>query len=88
MIFTQDLTFLTAPAMEKYRKEMELGRGSEGVVYRAIRKADGVTVALKKMILLSSRDGLNMATVREIKLLSELKHENLVSLMEVRQTGF
>lgn len=69
--------------MDKYKKEMELGRGSEGVVYRATRKQDGLPVALKKMILQNTRDGLKMATIREIKLLSELHHENVVQLIEV-----
>lgn len=37
--------------MKRYRIISELGKGATGVVYRAVRSGDGVTVALKKLVL-------------------------------------
>lgn len=37
--------------MKRYRIISELGKGATGVVYRAVRNQDSVTVALKKLVL-------------------------------------
>jgi len=67
-----------------YEKGEELGRGQFGVVHRAVIITTGVVVAVKKLIKGTSRkEGIETATLREIMLLQELKHENIIDMIEV-----
>eukprot|EP00026_Physarum_polycephalum_P003454 Phypoly_transcript_03465.p1 GENE.Phypoly_transcript_03465~~Phypoly_transcript_03465.p1 ORF type:complete len:338 (-),score=55.26 Phypoly_transcript_03465:176-1189(-) len=68
--------------MEKYEKKHTIGQGTFGVVSLAIEKATGKKVALKKIRLLSAKDGVNFTALREIKVLQEIKHENVIGLIE------
>ncbi|KNC51872.1 CMGC/CDK/CDK7 protein kinase [Thecamonas trahens ATCC 50062] len=69
--------------MDKYDKLSEAGKGQYGVVYRARRKEDGKTVAIKRINQGDAREGVNFSAVREIRLLQELRHPHVVSLQEV-----
>jgi cyclin-dependent kinase 7 len=69
--------------MDKYEKEAEVGAGTFGVVYRAIEKASGRVVALKKLRAKGPHEGVEFTTLREIKLLQELRHPNIVRLLDV-----
>ena len=61
-----------------------LGRGTFGEVYQATVIATGAVVAIKKLLKASSRkEGVEVSTLREIMLLHELKHENLIDMIEV-----
>eukprot|EP00053_Salpingoeca_punica_P015094 m.138045 g.138045 ORF g.138045 m.138045 type:complete len:475 (+) comp16622_c1_seq1:498-1922(+) len=63
-----------------------IGEGTYGKVYKArIKASDDPTIyALKAMKLTSaSSDGLTMAACREIALLRELKHENVIRAKEI-----
>lgn len=66
--------------MEGYQKLAELGRGTFGSVSQYIQKADGSVVAIKRIKPAASKQGLDVPTLREIKLLTELKHPNIVRL--------
>lgn len=70
----------TKPAsqIEKYRKLEKLGEGTYGVVYKAVDKVTGETVALKKIRLEKEDDGVPSTAIREISLLKSLKHPNVV----------
>jgi Ca2+-binding EF-hand superfamily protein len=56
----------------------KLGEGTYGVVYKAIDKVTGETVALKKIRLEKEDDGVPSTAIREISLLKSLKHPNVV----------
>jgi len=53
--------------------------GTYGVVYKGKNKKTGKIVALKKIRLESEEEGVPSTAVREISLLKELKHPNVVS---------
>lgn len=69
--------------MEKYRKLEKLGEGTYGVVYKAQHKVTGEYVALKKIRLEKEDDGVPSTAIREISLLKNIKHPNVVELKEV-----
>lgn len=66
--------------MDKYTKEGIAGEGTYGVVFRAIEKATGRRVAIKKLRILKAEDGVVFSAYREIKMLQELKHDNVVGV--------
>lgn len=69
--------------MDKYQKQEKLGEGTYGVVYKAINTLTGETVAIKKIRLEKEDDGVPSTAIREISLLKNLKHPNIVELKEV-----
>lgn len=60
-----------------------LGEGAYGVVYKALDRLTNRNVALKKIRLETECDGISSSTVREITLLMQLNHENVVKLENV-----
>jgi cyclin-dependent kinase 7 len=68
--------------MENYTVEKALGQGTWGVVHMAIQKGTGRTVAIKKIKSERAEEGINFTAVREIKLLREFKHENVIELVD------
>uniref|UniRef100_A0A915HQ62 Protein kinase domain-containing protein n=1 Tax=Romanomermis culicivorax TaxID=13658 RepID=A0A915HQ62_ROMCU len=54
-----------------------------GVVYKARQKSTGKLVALKKIRLESEEEGVPSTAIREISLLKELRHPNVVKLEDV-----
>jgi len=72
----------------RYEKIDFLGEGQFATVYKALDKhsKDGRIVAVKKIKLGSraeAKDGINRTALREIKLLQEVKHENIIELVDV-----
>lgn len=68
---------------ERYQKICQLGEGTFGVVSKArdLTKADdepNAVVAIKKIRMGSYKDGVNVTALREIKLLQEIKHPNVI----------
>ncbi|XP_021888334.1 cyclin-dependent kinase D-2 isoform X1 [Carica papaya] len=68
--------------VDRYLKRQVLGEGTYGVVYKAIDTLTGQTVAIKKIRLGNQKEGLNFTALREIKLLKELKHPNIIELID------
>ncbi|BFY97243.1 hypothetical protein BsWGS_00283 [Bradybaena similaris] len=70
----------------RYEKIDYLGEGQFATVYKARDKNADTIVAVKK-IKLGSRteaaDGINRTALREIKLLQELAHDNIIGLIDV-----
>ena len=66
-----------------YQKQEKLGEGTYGVVYKAIDKRTGDVVALKKIRLEQEEEGIPATSIREISILKELHHPNIVDLREV-----
>ena len=69
--------------MDKYEVIKELGRGTWGVVHMATQKSSGRSVALKKIKSERPEEGINFTAIREIKLLREFKHPNVIELVDV-----
>lgn len=61
----------------------QIGAGSYGKVYKAIDHQRQREVAIKCMLLDSERYGLLCVVVREINLLLDLKHPNIVHLHDI-----
>ena len=62
-----------------------IGEGTFGKVYKAKDLATGDIIALKKVLIRtdSEREGFPITAVREIKILKQLRHENIVTLKEI-----
>lgn len=68
---------------ETFNKIEKIGEGSYGVVYKARFKSKDQIVALKKIRLDTESDGVPSTAIREIALLKELNHPNVVHLLDV-----
>lgn len=66
-----------------YQKIEKIGEGTYGVVYKARDRTTGQIVALKKIRLESEEEGVPSTAIREISLLKELDHPNVVRLMDI-----
>jgi len=64
--------------MERYQKLEKIGEGTYGVVYKAKDRASGEIIALKKIRLEEEDEGIPSTAIREIALLKELQHCNIV----------
>jgi len=63
----------------------KLGEGTYATVFKARNRQTGELVALKE-IHLDSEEGTPSTAIREISLMKELKHENILSLYDVIHT--
>lgn len=61
----------------------QIGEGTYGQVYKAKDRDTGELVALKKVRLENEKEGFPITAVREIKILRQLNHENVVNLKEI-----
>lgn len=71
---------------DRYEKIDEVGQGTYGVVYKAKDKKTNELVALKKIKLQAEEEGIPSTAIREISLLKELNHVNIVKLIDVIHT--
>ena len=69
--------------LEKYQIVKKLGSGAYGHVWKARSKATGATVALKKIFDAFQHSTDAQRTFREICVLKQLKHNKIISLIEV-----
>ena len=66
----------------------QVGEGTYGEVYKATPPPElniepGELLALKKVRLENEKEGFPITAVREIKILRQLKHKNIIKLREI-----
>lgn len=64
--------------MWQYEKVEKIGEGTYGVVYKARDLRTNQTLALKKIRLEQEDEGVPSTAIREISLLKEMQHGNIV----------
>lgn len=69
--------------MDRYEKLGKIGEGSYGVVFKCRNKENGSLVAIKKFVESEDDPLIKKIAMREIRMLKQLKHQNLVNLIEV-----
>jgi cyclin-dependent kinase len=72
--------------MERYQKLEKIGEGTYGVVYKAKDRVNETIIALKRIRLEAEDEGIPSTAIREISLLKELRHPNIVRLYDVVHT--
>jgi len=73
----------TGHRLEDFHKIEKIGEGTYGVVFKGRNKRTNEIVAMKKIRLESEDEGVPSTAIREISLLKELQHPNIVSLKDV-----
>ncbi|KAG0787972.1 hypothetical protein G6F17_001067 [Rhizopus arrhizus] len=79
---------VTKMLLEEMRKSKieKLGEGTYGIVYKAQNRETNEVVALKRIRLDNEEEGVPCTAIREISLLKELKHPNILRLYDVLHT--
>jgi len=72
--------FINLLTCGQYEKVEKIGEGTYGVVYKARDKVTNETIALKKIRLEQEDEGVPSTAIREISLLKEMQHGNIVRL--------
>ncbi|KAI7892982.1 kinase-like domain-containing protein [Mucor mucedo] len=68
---------------KKYVKDAKVGEGTYAVVYSGRMVTTGRKVAIKKIKMGQFKDGLDLTAIREVKYLQELRHPNVIELIDV-----
>ena len=69
-------------SIKDYELQIQLGKGAQGVVYRAKRKADGSLVAVKQVFLNNMSKNDQAGAAHEVKILSKLNHPFVIRYLE------
>ena len=64
--------------MERYQRLEKIGEGTYGQVYKAKDRRTDTIIALKRIRLEAEGEGIPSTAIREISLLKELRHRNIV----------
>jgi len=70
-------------SLDDFVKIDKIGEGTYGIVYKGQDKKTGQFVAMKKIRLESEDEGVPSTAIREISMLRELEHANIVKLEDV-----
>jgi serine/threonine protein kinase len=77
------MDLLQKDELEKYVKMEKVGEGTYGVVYKSRNKETQELVALKKIRLENEDEGIPSTAIREISILKQLKHPNIVEFKDL-----
>ena len=80
---TENIATVPYTIPDRYQLEKKIGIGAQGHVVSAVDKARGERVAIKKFIKGFSTDPNAKRTYREIYLMNNLKHPNIISLLNL-----
>lgn len=67
----------------KYTKEKKVGEGTYAEVFVGRNKDDDTPIAVKMIKVANFTDGLDMSAIREIKFLQEMRHPNVIEMLDV-----
>jgi len=70
-------------SLDNFEKLEKIGEGTYGIVYKGRHKPSGRLVAMKKIRLEHEEEGVPSTAIREISLLKELQHPNIVKLEDI-----
>ncbi|KAK6754782.1 hypothetical protein RB195_013646 [Necator americanus] len=73
--------------LAKFADLRKIGEGTYGIVFKGVHKRSGKLVALKKISLERDNEGVPSTCIREICLLKDLNHRNIVRLYDVIHSG-
>lgn len=77
-------SWMPCRSVENYDKLNDIEEGAYGWVARGVQRATGKVVALKRLKLTpEDRNGLPVTGLREIQILQDCRHRNVVGLEEV-----
>ncbi|CDK27712.1 unnamed protein product [Kuraishia capsulata CBS 1993] len=74
------------PLPLNYTLDQKVGEGTYAVVYLGKQTLTGRQIAVKQIKTGGFKDGLDMSALREVKYLQELRHENIIELVDVYAT--
>jgi serine/threonine protein kinase len=69
--------------LDKFIKLEKIGEGTYGVVFKSRNKETQELVALKKIRLENEQEGIPSTAIREISILKQLKHNNIIELKDL-----
>lgn len=69
--------------LKDYEVIEKLGQGTFGVVQKAKSKKDGLLVAIKQLINHSAKEGFPITAMREITILKQLNHQNILTIQDM-----
>eukprot|EP01103_Thecamoeba_quadrilineata_P009468 TRINITY_DN1922_c0_g1_i4.p1 TRINITY_DN1922_c0_g1~~TRINITY_DN1922_c0_g1_i4.p1 ORF type:complete len:562 (+),score=83.55 TRINITY_DN1922_c0_g1_i4:14-1699(+) len=69
--------------VDMFEKLEQVGEGTYGQVWKAKNKNSSEVVALKKVRMDNEKEGFPITAIREIKILKELDHENIITLKDI-----
>ncbi|KAI7875609.1 Pkinase-domain-containing protein, partial [Lichtheimia hyalospora FSU 10163] len=75
--------FVGASQIKEYQFQQKLGEGTFGEVHKGIHKSTGAVVALKRILMHNEKEGIPITAIREIKILKQLRHKNIVPLTDL-----
>ncbi|PNW81423.1 hypothetical protein CHLRE_07g355400v5 [Chlamydomonas reinhardtii] len=83
LISAQIANLAECRSVDEYERLNRISEGTYGVVFRARCKKTGRICALKKIKMEKERDGFPVTSIREINILLNLHHPNIVNVAEV-----
>ena len=73
----------TSITLKHYKKDSRVGEGTYAVVFLGKQLRTSRDVAIKEIKTGLFKDGLDMSAIREVKYLQEMKHNNVIELVDV-----
>lgn len=74
---------MSATTVQTYSKDKKVGEGTYAVVYVGKQIETNRKIATKEIKTGLFKDGLDMSAIREVKYLKELRHPNVIELIDV-----
>ena len=68
---------------KRYQKISKIGEGTYGEVYKAKDLSNGNMIAIKAIKLEIADEGIPSTALREISILKEIEHKNIIKLIDV-----